>query len=195
MPTYPLTDIEKKAWKFAKEAHGDTKRKFSNVSYFDGHVAKVFGFVKQFDTRPEVGAAAILHDVLEDVDEVTYEILVEEFGKEIADLVKELTSTEEILDVMGKPDYILDKMYSMSEKALIIKLCDRLHNISDYYSSSDSFREKYYKETSYIVEGLKERHLNRIQRRILERIEGILSNIKNRYKYESFRYIKRFNTF
>jgi len=74
----------------------------------------------------------------------------------------------------------------MTSDALIIKLCDRLQNVSDFYNSSDKFRSNYYKETKHILDNLREyRTLNRVHLRIIERINGMLSNIKNRYKYES----------
>ncbi len=196
MPTYPLTEIEKKAWDFAEKAHYGVFRKFRNATYFDGHVRKVFGLVKQYDTSPEVGAAALLHDCVEDVDEITYETILNEFGKEIADLVKELTSSEEYIDVMGKPDYLLDKMVTMSDKALIIKLCDRLQNISDSFSQQESFRDKYYKETRYIINGLKDnRQLNQVHRRIIEQIEGTLNNLRSRYYAYESKHILMFEDF
>lgn len=194
MPTYPLTEIEKKAWNFAEKAHYGVFRKFRNATYFDGHVRKVFGLVKQYDTTPEVGSAALLHDSVEDTD-VTYETILSEFGKEIADLVRELTSCEEYIDVMGKPSYLLDKMVTMSDKALIIKLCDRWQNVSDSFSQQESFRDKYYKETRFIMNGLKaNRQLTQVHKRIVEQIEGILDNLKSRYKYES-KYISMFEDF
>jgi len=187
MPTFPQTEIEKKAWDFAEKAHYGVNRKFIPSTYFDGHVRKVFGLVKQFDTRPEIGAASLLHDCIEDTD-ATYEIIKEKFGKVIADLVKELTSAEDFIEVMGKADYLLDKMATMSPDALIIKLCDRLHNISDSYGATEKFRSNYYKETKYIISGLKlNRILNRIHQRIIQQIEGLLDAIKNRYHYESKR--------
>ena len=133
---------------------------------------------------------------MEDVDWVTYELLVKEFGKNIANLVKEVTSNDEMVEIMGKPDYLLDKMLTMSEKALVIKLCDRLQNISDSYNASESFREKYYKETKYIMSKLvKNRHLNKKHKRIAEQIFGLLRTIKSRYNYESFnlKHLKPFN--
>src|SRR5574343_605175 len=100
MPTYPQTQLEKKAWDFSEKAHEGVFRKFIGATYFDGHVRKVFGLVKQFDTRPTIGAAALLHDTVEDVEWVTYELLVEEFGREVADLVMELTSKEDMIETM-----------------------------------------------------------------------------------------------
>lgn len=185
MSTYPQTEIEKKAWDFAEKAHYGVVRKFIPSTYFDGHVRKVFGLVKQFDTRPELGAASLLHDCVEDVEEITYETIKAEFGKIIADLVRELTSAGDFIEVMGKADYLLDKMSTMSSDALIIKLCDRLHNVSDSYSTTEKFRSNYYKETRYIIDRLKSnRVLNRIHQRIIQQIEGLLDAIKNRYHYE-----------
>ncbi len=195
MPTLPKTNLEKKAWDFAKEAHKGVKRKFQKASYFDGHVAKVFGLVKQFDTRSELGAAALLHDCLEDTN-TTYEDIVENFGKQVADLVKELTSNDELIKTMGKANYLLDKMSTMTDDALIIKLCDRLQNMSDSYSASEKFRSNYYKETKHIIDELsKNRQFNKIQNRIIEQINGLLGNIKTHYHYESLKYIKKFNQF
>ena len=51
-----------------------------------------------------LSSAALLHDTVEDVEGIDYKTILEEFGKTIADLVKELTSSDEILNVMGKKD-------------------------------------------------------------------------------------------
>lgn len=186
---YNLSDLEKKAWNFAKEAHKGVTRKFSGAPYFE-HVRKVFKLVKKVDTRGILGAASILHDTIEDVDDVTYEVLVDQFGKEVADLVKELTSDGELLDAMGKPDYLLDKMATMSNDALTIKLCDRLQNLSDHFAASAKFRENYYKETKYIIDNLRShRQLTRSQMTVADQIDGIIKMMGKRYKlvkFESF---------
>lgn len=188
---YPLSELEKKAWKFAEKSHAGVVRKFTGDPYFE-HVRKVFKLVKKVDTRESLGCAALLHDTLEDCyPQVTYEILVEEFGEEIANLVKELTSKEDLIEVMGKAEYLLDKMVTMSNDALIVKLCDRLQNLSDHFTASDKFRQKYYNETKYIMEGLKEyRQLNKPQRTVVNLIEGLLQMMQRRYikTFESFTY-------
>jgi (p)ppGpp synthase/HD superfamily hydrolase len=186
---YPLTELEKKAWSFAEKAHSGVTRKFSNVPYFE-HVRKVFKLVKKVDTRETLGAAALLHDTLEDCPQVTYEILVENFGKEVADIVKELTSKEDLIDVMGKAEYLLDKMATMSDDALTVKLCDRLQNLSDHFSASDKFRKKYYEETKYIVDSLKaNRQLNKSQILVINLITGLLDMMNRRYiqTFEGFK--------
>lgn len=186
---YPLTELEQKAWNFAQEAHKGVSRKFSGDPYFE-HVRKVFKLVKKVDTRETLGAAALLHDTLEDCPQVTYEILVEKFGKKVADIVKELTSKEDLIDVMGKADYLLDKMATMSDDALTVKLCDRLQNLSDHFSASDKFRKKYYEETKYIVDSLKaNRQLNKSQITVINLISGLLDMMNRRYiqTFEGFK--------
>lgn len=199
MPTLPLTPIEQKAWTFAQQAHKGVYRKFRNSPYFEGHVAKVYGILKQYDTRPTLGAAAILHDTLEDVDYVTFDLIREKFGNRIAGLVKELTSDEESISRQGKANYLLNKMIYMSNDALLIKLCDRLQNISDLYAASSDFRNKYLRETLFIVNGLKEnRRLHHKHNRIINDIESLLNNIKKRNKLESkknLNFIKLFEEF
>lgn len=188
---YPLSELEKKAWSFAEKAHAGVKRKFSGDPYFE-HVRKVFKLVKKVDTNKILGAAALLHDTLEDCPEVTYDILVNEFGVEVADIVKELTSKEDLLDVMGKPEYLLDKMATMSDDALTVKLCDRLQNLSDHFSASDKFRQKYYTETRYIIDGLKgHRQLKAPQKIVVNLIEGLLEMMNRRYikTFEGFNYL------
>lgn len=186
---YPLSELEKKAWKFAEEAHKGVSRKFSGDPYFE-HVRKVFKLVKKIDTRETLGAAALLHDTLEDCPEVTYKILVDNFGKEVADIVKELTSKEDLIDAMGKADYLLDKMVTMSDDALTVKLCDRLQNLSDHFSASDKFRKKYYDETKYIVDRLKvNRQLKKSQITVINLIIGLLDMMNRRYiqTFEGFK--------
>jgi len=186
MPTLPLTPLEQKAWLFAQQAHQGVVRKFLRTPYFEGHVAKVFGLLKQYDTRPTLGAAAILHDVLEDVEYVTFDMIKQKFGPKVAALVRELTSDESEISKQGKANYLLNKMIYMSPDALLIKLCDRLQNISDMYAASAGFRSKYYIETRFIINGLNNnRRLTHNHSRVISQIEGMLHNIKNRNKFES----------
>lgn len=188
---YPLSELELKAWEFAKEAHKGVNRKFSGVPYFE-HVRKVFILVKKVDKREIMGAASLLHDTVEDVEWITYDVIKKEFGKEVADIVKELTSKDNVLQLMGKQNYLLNKMIHMSNDALIIKLCDRLQNLSDHFSSSDKFRRKYYLETKYIMDSLiVNRNLNRPQLTVYNQIVAILEMMSRRYKilsFESFQY-------
>lgn len=196
MPNRPLTEKEKLAWNFAKKAHRGQVRKFINKPYFGAHVVKVNGIVKQYTTDEDILCAALLHDVLEDCYddvEVGYNELKDIFGESVADLVSELTSDGDEIDDEyegNKGDYLTNKMINMSNGALIIKLSDRLQNISDAFTASERFRNKYFEETSKIVESLESsRQFNRIQRLLLNQIKMKLDNISSIFK------IKRFDQF
>ena len=192
MPNRPLTDKEKKAWNFAKEAHKGQVRKFINKPYFGAHVVKVNGIVKQYTTDEDLLCAALLHDVIEDCfedPEVGYHIIEEEFGKRVADIVMELTSSKEDIDdnYDSKADYLIVKMIHMSDDALVIKLADRLQNISDAFTASERFRNKYFQETVQIMDELKgHRRYNRIQGLLVNQIKMKLDNINSIFKIKRF---------
>lgn len=194
MPNRPITPKERKAWAFAKDAHKGQVRKFVNKPYFTAHVQKVNGIVKQYTTNEDLLCAALLHDVIEDCfddKDLGYQIISNEFGNTIADIVLELTSSEDEIqnDYNGdKAEYLVDKLLNMTDDALIVKLADRLQNISDAFTASERFRNNYFHETNYIIDSLEsERNLNKIQSALVDQIKGKLLNVGKFFK------IKRFN--
>ncbi len=192
MANRPITPKERKAWNFAKEAHKGQIRKFVNKPYFGAHVVKVNGIVKQYTTEEDILCAALLHDVIEDCfedPEVGYHILEEEFGKRVADIVMELTSSKEDIDdnYNSKADYLIVKMIHMTDDALIIKLADRLQNISDAFTASERFRNKYFQETVQIMDELEgHRRYNRVQGLLVNQIKMKLENISSIFKIKRF---------
>jgi (p)ppGpp synthase/HD superfamily hydrolase len=193
MANIPITPKEQQAWDFAKDKHKDQVRKFINKPYFDAHVQKVNGTVKQYTTDEDLLCAALLHDVIEDCYDSKwegYKDIKNLFGKRVADLVMELTSDDGEIEHRYDGDkgaYLISKMIKMSEDALIIKLCDRLQNISDAFTASDKFRNKYYQETVKIVDELESgRELNDIHKRILDDIKSKLENISSIFKIKRF---------
>ena len=193
MANQPNSEKEALAWEFAKELHKDQVRKFINKPYFDAHVQKVNGTAKQYTTDEDLLCAALLHDTIEDCFKDKWEgysIIKEKFGKRVADLVLELTSDEGEMKHRydgSKRDYLIYKMTHMSDDALIIKLCDRLQNISDAFTASEKFRNNYFNETSAIVEAIEsERNLTDIHKRILTDIKAKLDNISSIFKIKRF---------
>jgi (p)ppGpp synthase/HD superfamily hydrolase len=196
MPNRPITRKEREAWKFAKQAHRGQVRRFIGLSYFDAHVKRVNEIVKRYTTEEDILCASILHDVPEDCYD-DYEVGLAEienlFGSRVSKLVEELTSLKDEIDEVydgDKASYLTDKMIHMSDDALIIKLADRLQNISDAFTATERFRNKYFEETCKIVEDLeRHRQFNRIQTLLLNEIKAKLSNIGSIFR------IKRFNDF
>jgi len=167
------------ARKFAKERHQGQTRK-DGTPYFShpDRVAKFVSKYKKSKHLPELVSAAYMHDTLEDT-ETTIEEIKEKFGGLVASLVSDLTSAPEIKKEIGKTDYLIKKMLGMSDYALVLKLCDRLDNVSDLKNSSNpEFVNRYVTETKNILEKLKERKLTTTQTKIINQIQKKLSNLK-----------------
>ena len=121
--------------------------------------------------------SACLHDTLEDTS-ATYYDLIENFGPQVASIVLELTTDEDMKNLLGKEKYLAIRMKNMSSWSLIIKLCDRLDNVKDLVNTTDeSFKNKYLNETIGIIEylltnaKLSQTHLNILEEIILTLIK------------------------
>jgi (p)ppGpp synthase/HD superfamily hydrolase len=194
MANRPITPKEKEAWVFAKNAHKGQLRKFINKPYFNAHVQKVNGIVKQYTTDEDLLCAALLHDVAEDCYEdmeVAFSEIKRLFGSRVEGIVRELTSLNDEIEHIyhgSKANYLIDKMINMTDDALIVKLADRLQNISDAFTAAERFRNKYYYETMEIVEQLEaHRTFNKIQQLLLNEIKTKLGNISSIFKIKRFR--------
>jgi (p)ppGpp synthase/HD superfamily hydrolase len=109
--------------------------------------------------------AAILHDTLEDTV-TTFGELVDNFGPLVASLVLELSNDSEQIGKLGKLEYQKRKCLGISSYGLVIKLCDRLHNISDNPT------DKMVLDTVELLKFLKRhRKLSKTQQKIIKEIE------------------------
>lgn len=121
-------------------------------------------------------SAALLHDTLEDTYTSPKE-LYDFFGKnsQIPSLVVELTTAKYVPKLIGKAQYLAQKMTAMTSYALVIKLCDRLDNISDLKGCSVEKQNRTLLDTRYIIDYLKtHRELTNTHLKIIEDIEKIL---------------------
>lgn len=125
-------DIEliTRAYDYAKKAHEGYTR-YSGEPYFI-HVFETAKILAELQAGPSTIAGGLLHDVIEDT-KVTSEDIKKEFGNEILFLIEGVTKLGK-LRYQGRDRYIesLRKLFvAMSQdiRVLIIKLCDRLHNM------------------------------------------------------------------
>ncbi|HHH12442.1 MAG TPA: bifunctional (p)ppGpp synthetase/guanosine-3',5'-bis(diphosphate) 3'-pyrophosphohydrolase, partial [Candidatus Moranbacteria bacterium] len=121
-----------RAFAFAEEAHRGQKRK-SGVPYIQ-HCLATAAILAGQGMDPETVAAGILHDVPEDTDR-TLEDVRAEFGPEVAAMVDGVTKLGHIR-LKGSHEEIfvenLRKMFlamAADIRVVIVKLCDRLHNM------------------------------------------------------------------
>ena len=94
MPNYPLdTSLLDKAIIFAVKAHAGTERRGKGFPYIV-HPMEAMEIVATITSDQALLAAAALHDTVEDTD-VTIDMLREEFGDRVADLVASESDTFE----------------------------------------------------------------------------------------------------
>lgn len=117
---------------FSNARHAGQVRKGSGDPYITHPIAVsyILAAFKQSKNLIALICAAILHDVLEDT-KTTYAELVEKFGVLVASLVQELTDDPVEKARLGKLEYQKRKLLKLTSYALVLKLCDRLHNVSD----------------------------------------------------------------
>lgn len=129
-----ITDQDKelitRACKFAELAHVDQKRK-SGEPYYN-HVFETGVNLATLRMDAQTIAAGIMHDVLEDTS-ITNEEMTKEFGEHITKLVEGVTKLGK-LRYTGAERHVesLRKFFvAMADdiRVVVIKLCDRLHNI------------------------------------------------------------------
>jgi len=143
-----------RAVEIATQKHQHQKRKYSGEAYIMHpiRVAQIVLKYKESKRMNELRIAAVLHDTFEDTD-YTYDECWKEFGFFVANLVHELTTPKNVKG-HDKANYLSKKTRDMTSYALVIKLADRLNNVSDLRYVSKSFRQKYIKETRVILANL-----------------------------------------
>lgn len=167
-----ILDVPKvlKAIKVAEKAHKGQKRKVSGLPYFHHTVA--VGFIvlsfKRSKHLTDIVVAGILHDTLEDT-KFCFKKISKEFGPRVACLVLELTNDEQEIVRIGKKEYQKQKLLHMSSYALLIKLVDRLHNMSEH----PTLQMK--RDTQEILEELtnKRKSLTQAQLQLVEEIRKL----------------------
>ena len=130
-PTEADRELINRAYNFAQEAHKDHKR-YSGEPYMT-HLASVGCNLAKMGMGPRTIAAGLLHDTIEDT-EVTAEDISKEFGDEILFLVEGVTKLSSVRYYgADRHNESLRKLFvatSQDIRVLIIKLVDRLHNMT-----------------------------------------------------------------
>jgi guanosine-3',5'-bis(diphosphate) 3'-pyrophosphohydrolase len=139
------------AYDFAAQAHKNQKRK-TGEPYIQHSLHTAF-LLAQIKADLNTVIAGILHDVPEDTDR-TLEDVEKEFGQEIASLVEGITKLSKI-KYRGIERYreSLRKMFIAMAKDLrviLIKFCDRLHNLRTLDALPKEKRNRIARETMEI---------------------------------------------
>lgn len=123
-------DIFIKSLNFATIKHSSQRRKNKNRDPYVNHVIDVCNILSMCGIKDtEILCAALLHDTIEDTS-TTYDELLNEFGKNIADIVLEC-SDDKSLDKVTRKKLQIEHAKHISDKAKAVKLADKYSNMKD----------------------------------------------------------------
>lgn len=147
----PEAQVFWRALDFAFAAHGNQWRR-SGDPYIMHPCSVARILAEELDIRnPEILAAALLHDTVEDVEEVTGEVLREKFGPTVEAIVEGCTKvTHYTGDRQTFKKLVHRKIFSGAAarlEVMIVKLADRLHNLRTLSSMPKHKRQKIADET------------------------------------------------
>jgi len=147
----PESQVFWKALDFAVDAHGDQWRR-SGDPYIMHPCSVARILAEELDLRnPEILASALLHDTVEDVEEITDEVIREQFGPTVEAIVEGCTKvTHYSGDRQTFKKLVHRKIFSGAAaklEVMIVKLADRLHNLRTLASMPKRKRQKIADET------------------------------------------------
>jgi (p)ppGpp synthase/HD superfamily hydrolase len=147
-----------KAIDFAAREHSPQRRKGAAAEPYVNHLAEVAALVAEATQGADANLviAAYLHDTIEDC-EVPYEILLAEFGKDVADLVREVTDDKNLLKAERKRLQV-EHARSATPRAKHIKLADKISNLNSILASppadwSAERKREYFEWAAKVVAG------------------------------------------
>ncbi len=147
----PYEQVFWDALDFATEAHDDQWRRSGDAYILHPcSVAKILA--EEMDiTDPEILAAALLHDTIEDVEEVTPEVVGQKFGSYVQAIVEGCTKvTHRSVDRQTQRSLAHRKIFSgaaLRPEVMLVKLADRLHNLRTLKAMPRNKRQRIADET------------------------------------------------
>ena len=172
-------DIITKAFNFARQAHKGVRR-LSGEPYIMHPIAVAQIACEEVGLGSTSICAALLHDVVEDTDYTTEDI-ENIFGPKIAQIVDGLTKISGGIfgeQASAQAENFKKLLLTMSEdiRVILIKICDRLHNMRTLESQPANKQYKIAGETLYIYAPL----ANRLG---LNKVKSELENLSFKYEH------------
>lgn len=164
---------------FSAEKHRFQRRKDQHATPYINHPIKVaYTLTSAGESDVELLMAALLHDTIEDT-ETSYDELADKFGRDVADVVLELTNAKHLSKEEQKEQQLV-RIKHKSERARKVKLADKICNVGDILNHpphdwSQSERIDYIlhaKEVVDLIRGTQpvlENEFDELYRQVLER--------------------------
>ncbi len=178
-PHRKKVDIITKAFNFARQAHKGVRR-LSGEPYIMHPIAVAQIASEEMGLGSTSICSALLHDVVEDTD-YTVEDISNMFGPKIAQIVDGLTKISGGIfgeQASAQAENFKKLLLTMSDdiRVILIKICDRLHNMRTLESQPANKQYKIAGETLYIYAPL----ANRLG---LNKIKTELENLSFRFEH------------
>ena len=187
-----------KAYNFALDAHKNQKR-VSGLPYIV-HPIAVADILAELKLDSATIITGLLHDTIEDTN-ATYDLVLKEFGKEVADLVDGVTKISALEEKAGENSQAenfrkLILATSKDIRVLLVKLADRLHNMRTIGAFSSEHKKKHIaKETMEIYAPLADRMgINSIRDELEDLSFSVLNNQARNLIIERLKFIKNNRT-
>mgnify|MGYP002630985308 CR=1 FL=1 len=149
----------RKAFDMSLDAHKNMRRK-SGEPYIYHPIAVARIAAEEIGLGTTSIVCALLHDVVEDT-EITLEIVKKEFGKKVANIIDGLTKISGYFGQSNSPqaENFRRMLLTLSDdvRVILIKLCDRLHNMRTLDHMSHKGQLKIAAETMYLYAPLAHR--------------------------------------
>lgn len=116
---------------FAAKKHRNHKRKGADNEPYINHPLEILNLLVNVGgiTDTNTLIAAVLHDTVEDTD-TTNEEIAEKFGREVSEIVMELTDDKSLPKAVRKEKQV-EHAPHLTFAAKQIKICDKISNIRD----------------------------------------------------------------
>ena len=148
-----------KAWFFASRVHKKQKypgEELPYITHIGNVLLEVMAVASSLDNAQLAICCAILHDTIEDTS-TTYEDILQEFGKDIADGVQALSKDKTLNTKQEQMQDSLKRIKEQSKEVWVVKMADRVANLGEppHYWSLEKKRA-YQEEARLILEQLHE---------------------------------------
>jgi guanosine-3',5'-bis(diphosphate) 3'-pyrophosphohydrolase len=162
---------------FAIEAHKNTFRKYDNTPYIR-HPMAVMGIMTLITTEEAALAAALLHDTVEDCEDITLEVLHERFGEIVAGYVFYCTEKSKKTDGNRSIRKEIDRRHYSSgcSASHNIKIADMIDNIPGIVFNDPIFSKTYMYEKIQLL-GMLQKADIRLQKIALKLIADMFTKI------------------
>jgi (p)ppGpp synthase/HD superfamily hydrolase len=177
-----------KAYKFSCEAHRSQKRKATGDPYVI-HCMDTACLLMEGHSPLAVVIAGLLHDTVEDAKYtgVTEQIIRNEFGNYIANLVMDVTEKDKTKTWQARKDEAIEHIKYSGRNVKLLKCADKLSNISDMTETQEILGDRMW---SMGFKGTKDGHKKNFQK-IASALEEISeTGIYKKYAAELDKFLK-----